>query len=207
MGAGVIKRVVELAIGLAGLAMVIALARAAALVLSGSSAPAVWPVTTDSPATQALSGGASVAWTHGSLAIANQPLVQWSDLLSQVITLGLAIWALLALRQLLVRFAQGQFLVSENVLGLRRIAAALLLSCVLSLAGAMLLQPLLLGQVESPVNVVMHPSLSWSVAGKTNIWLDYELPIGTALLAGLALLFAEALKSGIAYREDSEGVL
>ena len=207
MGATVIKRVVELAIGFAGLAVLIAGARAAALLLSDSSAPAVWPVTTDSPATQALSGGANITWTHGSLAIANQSLVQWSDLLSQLMMLGLAIWALLCLRKLLIRFALGEFLLSENVTSLRQIAAALMLSCAVSLAGALLLQPLLLSYIESPGNVVMHPSLSWSVPGKTNIWLDYELPIGTALLAGLALLFAEALKSGIAYREDSEGVL
>lgn len=207
MGARLIKRVVELAIGLAAVAMLIVTVRGAALLFTGTSSPAVWPVTTDSPAVEALPGTASITWSHGSLAVADQPWVQWSDLIAQCITLGLAIWALLCLRRLLVRFAHGEFLLAENVTSLRRIGAVLLASCAVSLVGAFLLQPLLLGQIDSPGTMVLHPSLSWGVPGKTNIWLDYEVPIGTALLAGLALLFAEALKSGIAYREDSEGVL
>lgn len=207
MGAGLIRRIVELAIGLAGLAMLIGISRAVIRLFSGQSSEVVWPVVTGSPATQALGAGASATWTHGSLVVANQPLLQWLDLIAQSVTLALSIWALVCLRRLVILFSRGEFLEFRNVADLRRIAMALLAICGVSLASALLLQPLLLASFETQGGVVMHPSLSWDVAGKTNVWLDYEVPIGTAMLAGLAALFAEALKSGIAYREDSEGVL
>ena len=40
-----------------------------------------------------------------------------------------------------------------------------------------------------------------------NVWMDYSVPVGMFALGGIALLFAEAFKAGLAYREDSESVV
>lgn len=207
MGAKVIGRVVDAAILLVGLAAVLAVFRGAAALLGGKAGETVWAVTTGSPVSRALSGEAAVSWTHGTLALQAQPLLFWISLLLQLFTLALVAKALLALRAVLSRFAAGDMLVSANADGLRAIALALFAVCGLSILGTLVTQSLVLAAVAPPPGVVLHPSLSWSVPGAENLWLDYEVPVGTALLGGLAWLFGQALSAGTAFREDSEGVL
>lgn len=205
MSARVLVRFVELSVGIAGLVMLLILARAFGAIADGGMLQ--WAVTTDSPVQRTFAPGASIAWDHGLISVAQSPLGAGLGLAFQLAVLAFAIASLLALRGLVRRFAEGAFLLEENVVALRRIGRLLLASVALSILGALAVQPLLIASVTVPAGVALHPSLSWNVPGAENIWLDFEVPLGTLALSALAFLFASALQSGIAYRADSEGIL
>jgi hypothetical protein len=115
--------------------------------------------------------------------------------------------AFLALRRILLALAGGDLFTAENIADLRRIGWMMLGACVVSVIDAVLLQSIILQSAEMPSGMVLHPSISWDVAGVDNVWMDYSPPIGTFMLGALAFLTAGAFKSGMEFREDSESVV
>ena len=141
------------------------------------------------------------------LIVPDQPIAHAFDLAVGCVTLAMFVVALLALRQVLKRFAAGDFVVEENTAALRRIGLLLLATCALSVVHAMVLQPLILSAVVMPEGAVLHPSISWNVKGMQNIWLHYDVPLVTFTLGGVAMLLSEAFRAGSVYRQDSESVV
>lgn len=159
------------------------------------------------PATEPFGTTASLALDRATLAVdAGMPLVVVNAAVA-LLGLALLVLALLALRRLLGRFATGEMFVEENVADMRRIGIALLAAAGLSIGAEIVIQAMILGAVAPPDGAVLHPSLSWSVKGMRNLWLDYRVPLDSIVVGGFALLLAQAFRAGLDYRRDSEGVL
>lgn len=207
MSAKLIRRLTEVLIGLFMLGVGINIIKAVAAAVSGSFGTVRWAASTADPVQRALGDNGQFTLSHGEVVATDAPFVGMIDLIASLAMLGVLIVALLALRKLLLNFAEGQLFDDANVGHLRRIGKALLLGVAISIAMALVIQPLLLNSVGTVDGVVLHPSLSWNEKNVENIWLEYSPPIMVFLLGGLALLTAEAFKRGKEYRVDSEGVL
>jgi len=208
MSAKFIRRIVEVFIAIFVIGIAIRFIRSVAAFFGGEFGTISWPVQAGSIGDQThLSGDALISFDDGLLIVPDQPVAHIFDLAIGAATLAMFIIALLALRQLLIRFAEGEFVVDANTAALRRIGVILLAVCGLSVVHALILQPLILSAVTMPDGMILHPSISWDVKGMQNIWLHYDVPLATFTLGGLALLFSEAFRAGTAYREDSESVI
>ena len=208
MSAKFIRRIVELFIAIFMIGIAIRIIRSIAAMFGGNFGTLTWPVQAGALDQEAsLGGGAGISFTNGLLVVPGQPLGHALDLLVVGVTLVLFLLALLALREVLIRFAEGEFVTENNTAALRKIGILLLGSCALSVLHALILQPMILSAVTMPDGMILHPAISWDVKGMTNIWLHYDVPLFTFTLGGLALLFAEAFRVGTAYREDSESVV
>ena len=111
------------------------------------------------------------------------------------------------MRRLLIRFAQGDLFNQANANELRKVGLLFIAICAVSVVSVLVLQPMMLTAIAAPSDMVLHPSISWDVADMKNVWLDYSPPVVMFALGGFALLLAEAFKTGLAYREDSESVV
>lgn len=203
-----VRGVVDLFIALFAIAAIVQLVRLIASILNGTFGTITWPVQAEAVGTNVeLAGNATIRFPDGSLSVAGEPLAHALSSVASLTTLGLIILALFSLRHVLSGFAQGDVLTAKNANGLRRIALLLLAVCAVSVVHAFALQPMILHAVDVPSGVALHPSISWDIAGVSNIWLHFDPPLGTFLLAGLALLFSAAIQSGAQYRDDSESVI
>lgn len=208
MSAKVIQRIVEFFILLVVVGVAISLLRDLAALVSGEFGTVRWRVSAaDVGQTINLSEQASIAMTHGNLAVANQPLAWTIEALSSLGQAVLFLLALLATRRLLIRFTQGDLFNQANAAELRKIGLLLLVVCGVSVVSTLAIQPMILSAVSTPSDMVLHPSISWDVKDMKNVWMDYSVPVAMFALGGIALLFAEAFKAGLAYREDSESVV
>ena len=202
-----LRRLVEIFIGLIVLGWGLEVGRSVNAVLSGNFGTVAWPIVTDSPAGQHLASPGELSWTHGLVRISDQPIAQAIDLFDSLLALLLLVVALLSLRRLLIALAEGKVFTAETVGLLRRIGFALLAICLVSVLDAVLIQSIILQSADMPQGMVLHPSISWSENNVANIWLDYDVPLGTFMLGVLALLMSEAFRAGKSYREDSESVV
>lgn len=207
MSAKVIRRLTEALIGLFMLGVVINIVKAIASAVSGSFGTVRWTASTTEPVSRAMGENGSYQISHGTMAVEGQPFLGIVDLIASLAMLGVLIVALLALRKLLLNFADGQFFDERNSQLLSRIGKMLMIGVAISVAMALIIQPLMLDAIGPIEGVALHPSLSSNAADVENIWLEYSVPVMTFLLGGLALLTAEAFKRGMEYRIDSEGVL
>jgi hypothetical protein len=208
MNVMVIRRIVEVFIAIFAIGAVSNIWRGIRTALSDEFGQLHWPLqAADAAEHLELGGGGAIHLTHGVITVSGQPMAQLLDMLVDLSAIGLFIIALLALRKLLIRFAWGDPFNHENADGLRKIGLALLVICALSVAQVLILQPIILAAAQMPAGMVLHPSISWDVAGMKNVWLDYEVPIFTFVLGGIAMLFSQAFKIGMAFREDSESVV
>ena len=207
MSAKLIRRIVEFFILVCFLGIALDLARTVLAALSGNFGTVGWHVSAAEPRTTELGGTGDIAWSDGTLTVTGQPLAHIIDLVGHFASVALLVLALLALRRVLLAFASGEVFTTANIEALRRIGYGLLAICAISVASVLILQPIILGAAEMPAGYVLHPSLSWNLDEVRNIWLEYDVPIFTFLLGGLALLVAEAFRNGMAYREDSESVV
>lgn len=208
MSAKVIQRIVEFFIFLVVIGVAISVLRDLAALVSGEFGTVGWRVSAaDVGQTIDLSEQASIAMTHGNLAVSNQPLAWTIEAISSLGQAILFLLALLATRRLLIRFTQGDLFNQANAAELRKIGLLLLVVCAVSVVSTLAIQPMILSAVSTPSDMVLHPSISWNVKDMKNVWMDYSVPVGMFALGGIALLFAEAFKAGLAYREDSESVV
>jgi len=208
MSATLIRRVIEVAIFVFFIGGFLLIARNFAAIWDGEFGVLAWPVQAGAYGMERPLG--ADAWTtfvDGNLVVTGQPFWYGVDIAFSVGYIALFIMSLMILRGVLSRFAQGDFVNAGNADSLARIGKILLLICALSVLHAVVVQFAILSIVEPANGTVLHPSISWDVKGATNIWLHYSPPIFTFILAGLALLFAEAIRAGNAYREDSESVV
>lgn len=202
MTATFIKRLVDLAILILLLAGGLAVIGILAGNMSVTHAVQIAP-----PALETVGPNATLAFDRGTLTIADHGVLRAAAAFTALVSLALVALALLALRRLLGRFAEGDALNEGSVADLRRIGFLLIGLAIVSVASELAIQPLLLKTLVPPAGTIVHPSLSWSSEGLRNIWLDTDVPIGTAILGALALLVAQAFRTGLDYRRDSEGVL
>ena len=208
MSAVLIRRVVEVFIALFAIGGLLKVARSIGALNSGEFGQLSWPIqAADLTQKIDLSDQAMVHLTYGYISVGEHPFAGILDLAIDLSFIVLFIVALLALRRLLMRFSEGNLFDEQNIAGLRRIGFALLTICGLSLAQVFFVQPMILSAVEMPADMVLHPSISWDVAGMQNVWLDYEVPIFTFVLGGIAILFSQAFKIGLDFRKDSESVV
>ena len=203
-----LRRTVELFIGLFAIAALFTVIRIVGSMLRGEFGVVTWPVQAEAISTVvALTDNATISFPDGKLSIAGEPFAHAIESGAYLGSLGLFILVLLILREILTGFAEGRVLTQENAISLRKIAWLLFGVCGISVIQAFALQPLILSAVAVPSGMVLHPSVSWDIAGYSNIWLHYEPPLVTFLLGGLALLFSSALRSGAEYRQDSESLI
>lgn len=208
MSAKFIRRVVEIFIAIFFIGGFLQIGRAAAAIFDGEFGTVRWPVQAAAYDLQVLVGESVPAFfTDATLAVSGQPFWHSVDLLFSLANIGIFIAALMLLRSVLANFADGDLVDAKNAAALRKIGLLLLAACGLSVLRAVVLQSAILSAVEERAGTVLHPSISWDVAGMNNVWLHYDVPIFTFALGGLALLFAEAFRAGVAYREDSESVV
>nr|WP_255554837.1 DUF2975 domain-containing protein [Sphingomicrobium sp. B8] len=137
----------------------------------------------------------------------DQPILAGFQLVLKIAFLLLLARVFFQLRDLLKRIGEGQMFEDANVAALKNIGLALSAICVLSVAGAVIVQTWFLSLIDPVDGMILHPSLSWDVDGVNNIWMEYSPPISALILAILAFVAADAFKRGKEYREDSEGVL
>ena len=202
MTATLIKRLVDLAI----LVLLLAGGLAVVGILAGNMS-VTHAVQVAPPALESIGPNATLAFDRGTLSIEGNGVLRAAAIATALAGVALALLALLALRRLLGRFAEGEALSEGAVADLRRIGFLLIGLAVFSVAAELAMQPLLLDTLAPPAGTIVHPSLSWSKEGMRNIWLDTDVPVGTAVLGALALLVAQAFRAGLDYRRDSEGVL
>ncbi len=208
MSAKFVRRLVELFVAIFVIGIAIRIIRFVAAAFGGAFGTLTWPVQASAIGDRVpLTGDALIRFDDGLLVVPGQPMAYAVDLLVSCATLIIFVVALLALRKVLIRFAEGEFVVDANTAALRKIGILLLAVCGLSVLHALILQPIILAAVTLPDGMVLHPAISWDVKGVKNIWLHYDVPLFTFTLGGLALLFSEALRAGSVYREDSESVV
>jgi len=208
MSAKFIRRIVEVLITIFFIGGFLQIGRAVAAMFEGAFGTVRWPVQAGAFDLRAPVGEGAQAWfTDATLAVPDQPFWHGVDVLFSLTNIGIFIAALMLLRGVLANFTAGDLVDEKNVTALRKIGLLLLAACGLSVVRAVILQSAILSAVEERAGIVLHPSISWDVAGMTNIWLHYDVPIFTFALGGLALLFAEAFRAGVAYRKDSESVV
>lgn len=208
MSAKFIRRIVEVFIAIFFIGGFLQIGRAVAAMFDGKFGTVRWPVEASAFDLQAPVGEGVQAWfTDATLAVPGQPFWHSVDLLFSLTNIGIFIAALMLLRSVLANFTSGDLVDEENAIAMRKIGLLLLAACGLSVVRAILLQSAILTAVEEQAGTVLHPSISWDVSGMTNVWLHYDVPIFTFAMGGLALLFAEAFRAGVAYRKDSESVV
>jgi Protein of unknown function (DUF2975) len=208
MSARVIQRIVEVFVFLVVAGILLGLLRDIAAMVAGEFGTVSWQVSAaDVGQTIDLHEGAAISMTHGNLAVDNLPIAAVIEALSSIGQAALFLIALLALRRLLMRFAQGDLINQANADELRRVGYLFIAICAVSVFSVLALQPMVLAAVPAQPHIALHPSISWDVAGMKNVWLDYSPPVVMFSVGGFALLLAEALKTGLAYREDSESVV
>ncbi len=175
---------------------------------SGGAGNLHWPVQS-AAADNAVPFGdaASIASSSAELIVTGQFGALLFDSAASLAMLILFLFVLFTLRKVLIQFAKGETFTQDNVTGIRNMGLALVGVCAVSLVHAVVIQFIILGAVDVPVGSVLHASLSWDAPGMDNVWLDYEVPLFTFVLGCIALLFSEAFRSGLAYREDSESVV
>ena len=119
MSAKVIRRLTEALIGLFMLGVVINIVKAVASAVSGSFGTVHWTASTTEPVRRTLGDNGSYNMSHGTMSVEGQPFLGFIDLIASLAMLGVLIVALLALRKLLLNFADGQFF-DEPVIGVGR---------------------------------------------------------------------------------------
>jgi hypothetical protein len=208
MSAKFIRRIVEVIIAIFFTGGFLLIGRAVAKMFDGDFGTLSWPIQAGAYQLEVLvDEGARATFDDGILVVSGQPFWHSVDLIFSIATIGIFITTLIILRTVLVSFAEGDLVNAKNAGALRKIGLMLFAVCGLSVLHALILQPAILASVTAPAGTVLHPSISWNVAGVKNIWLHFDVPILTFTLGGLALLFSEAFKAGTAYREDSESVV
>lgn len=207
MSAKLIRRIVEFFILVCCLGIVLDLVRTVLAALSGDFGTVAWHVSAAEPRVTELASTGEIAWSDGILTVTGQPVAHILDLVGHFAAVALLVLALLALRRVLLAFTHGEVFIAANIAALRRVGYALLGICAISVVSVLLLQPIILGAVEMPAGYVLHSSLSSNTPDMQNLWLEYDVPVLTFLLGGLALLVGEAFRNGMAYREDSESVV
>lgn len=203
----VIRRICDVFIGLLLLGPLLVVLRGVLAVLNGDFGKLDWAVSTASPAVTELGSSGFIEWSHGTIRILNTPLGGAMELLFYFASAALLLIALLSLRGLLVRFMAGEQFVLANVTSLRRIGWALLAVCAMSLAEVLMSQAMILDMATMPAGMELHPAISFNSSNVENVWLEYDVPVLLFSLGGLALIFAEAFRSGMAFRQDSESVI
>ena len=208
MSAKFIRRIVELFIAILFLGAFLQIGRALAAMFEGNFGTLHWPLQASALDMQVPIGdGASAVFADGILELTGQPFWHGVDLIFSLAVIAIFVSVLMVLRSVLVSFAEGEVMNSENAIALRKIGLLLLAVCGLSVLHAVLLQSAIISTVETQAGTVLHPSISWDVKGMTNLWLHYDVPFFTFVLGGVAILFSEAFRAGTAYREDSESVV
>lgn len=110
------------------------------------------------------------------------------------------------LRGTLISVSKGDVFVERNIIALRRIGWLLLIGGIISIAVGMILQWALLDGIPANEDRVALSSIGSYVPGVANVKLDFRLPV-VLVYAAIAFAFSGALRTGMAYREDSESVV
>ncbi|WP_271077639.1 DUF2975 domain-containing protein [Aurantiacibacter sp. MUD61] len=146
---------------------------------------------------------------EGTVRVDNHSWLRGARLVGRLAALGLIGAVFWQLRGLLSRIGVGEVFSDQNVTSLRNIGKLLVVGSVLSISMTVMTQYAILEAMPDVIdsNRAIHPSISWGVQGKENIWMDYTPPILPMLMAMIAFITAGAFKSGQQFREDSESVV
>lgn len=202
------KRLVDALILIFALALLSAIWRMVGAIGEGKFDMLAWTATSENITVYPL-GGMQALWDMqaGKIRVLGEPFVNGFKYAAQFVLVGLSIAALFTLRRVLSRIAGGAMFSDENIAGLRRIGALLLASCAVSVITVIVVQWTIIDAIPPLEGRAIHPSLSSSIDGVENIWLEYDPPVMSLLFAMIAFSAAGAFRSGQRYREDSESVV
>lgn len=202
------RRLVDVLVAIFVLALVVLFVRTANTVSEGSFDMVSWYASSDQPGAAVVDeGGVEFALSSGHIVVSDQTLANSLKFLARLLGLGLGVAALWQLRGFLTRVARGEVFDAANTQALRKIGWMLATICGISVLSTVVVQAMIVGAIPPLDGQAVHPSISWDVQGVQNIWLEYDPPIMTLLLALIAFISAGALHSGQQYREDSESVI
>ena len=202
-----VHRLVDILAGVFFIGVALNVVKAVLSVFEGTFGKVAWTASTTQPVTRNFGETARFVQSKGLLVVEGEPFLELIELVASLALSALLIIAILSLRKLLYRVAEGAVFDDMNIGLLRRMGRAMVGVAAISVLVAIIMQPLILSAVDSAEGVALHPSLSWDVDGVENIWLEYTVPVMTFLLGAIALIAAQAFEAGKEYREDSEGVL
>lgn len=207
------RRFVDLLIGLFALAALAALLQAFGAYGEGKFHTVSYPAQSENVIMHSLdaAGENQTFWQlhEGTVRVDNHAWLRAARLIGRLAILGLIAGVFWQLRGILTRIGQGKVFSDGNISALRRIGKLLVISSVLSISITFMTQYAILEAMPDVIdsNRMIHPSISWNVQGKENIWLEYSPPIVPMLLAMVAFITGGAFKSGQEYRKDSESVV
>lgn len=153
--------------------------------------------------------GTLITWNvdHGFVMLNDMRWLRYTKIAVEFVLLGFLGAVFWKLRGLFTRLASGEMFTDANVLALKRIGQFLLLACAIDVMSTIFIQSVIVNAIPPLEGRAVHPSLSWSVKGVENIWLEYSPPIEGLILSLLAFSAAGAFRQGQLYREDSESVV
>lgn len=203
-----VKRLIDVMLVLIAIAVLALLLQTANAVSSGKFDMLTAEASSDNIQVVLLGGPtAYFDMKAGAIRVTGEPFANAVKHSVQLILVVLSGYVMLLLRGILVRIGSGDVFNDENIAGLRRISFLLLGGCALGVLSTIYVQATILDAIPPLDGKSIHPSISWSIKGVENIWLEYSPPIMTVFLAMLSLVTAEAFRSGKQFREDSESVV
>jgi len=162
-------------------------------VVASASDTAVGSLTANRATLSVRAGGVAYLLTQG---------------LDIVLTGGLWIMVLLALRRLAGAIALGRPFEKENIIRLRKIGWALLALGAWSWLRVLLLPLALLHTIRvAGSRIAILPAISSGVPGMLAARVEARLDVGLPIAGLLVLVLAEAFIAGLALREDNEAIL
>lgn len=202
------KRFVNALLLLVAVAALAAMIQAAGSIADGKFHMVSYPASSENIRMEPL-GGESAWWQMqaGTVRVDDHTWLRAARLVGRLFALALLAGIFWQLRGLLVRIAEGDVFSDANVAGLRMIGKLLIGASVLSISITFMTQYAILEAIPDMDDRLIHPSISWSVKGVENIWMEYTPPIIPMLLAMISFITASAFQSGKSWREDSESVV
>ncbi|MBX7531931.1 DUF2975 domain-containing protein [Qipengyuania sp. 1XM1-15A] len=202
------KRFVNALLVLVAIAALAAVLRAGGAIAEGKFHMVSYPASSENIRMEPLGGWATV-WQlqEGTVRVDDHTWLRIARLVGQLVGLGLLAGIFWQLRGTLVRIGKGEVFTEANISSLQMIGKLLVAASVLSISIVFMTQYAILEAIPPMEDRVIHSSISWSVKGVENIWMEYEPPIIPMLLAMTAFVTAGAFRSGMEYRQDSESVV
>lgn len=207
------KRFVNALLVLVAIAALAAVLRAGGAIAEGKFHMVSYPASSENIIMHSLDAGGQdkAFWQlqEGTVRVDDHTWLRIARLAGQLAGLGILAAIFWQLRGTLVRIGKGDVFTEANIASVRMIGKLLVAASVLSISITFMTQYAILEALPDVLdsNRVIHPSLSWSVKGVENIWMEYEPPIIPMLLAMTAFVTAGAFRSGMEYRQDSESVV
>ncbi|EDL50010.1 DUF2975 domain-containing protein [Erythrobacter sp. SD-21] len=202
-----VRRFVDALVALFALVILGSLIQLVGSIMGDSFGTVTWEASGVPGPEIALGDAAGFSAKTGDLTIEGLPLVNAIYWLARLTVLGLMLAVFVKLRGILGRIVTSDIFSEATIDPLRQIGWFLLIASLVSIGATIIVQAGMLNALPPVEGIEVHPSISWEAKGVNNIWLEYEPPILSFLMAFIAFLSSSAFRSGKNFREDSESVV